>query len=250
MSRPMPLGPDTREFDKPFIQAISIRQFLPHAILPEPKSWFPCAVCEAPKCWKKCSYCKAIYYCSKTCQMKDWRTHKLVCQAFAHELTRPHERHYRVLLFDTQNPKGILHWAPVTSEGFHDLRMLGTGPLTQSLYLDDRRLRYDVLILYSMRAPVSGCSRERALAKFAGRHTGSLIRGPLVVYAMVKRPEGDVDFFGRDLSRPMCEPMDVQADVLKPLKEYLALRTEYRGPIFVEQPQYAALAFVLEGFTG
>jgi hypothetical protein len=50
-------------------------------------------------------------------------------------------------------------------------------------------------------------------------------RGPLVVLAY-SAEEG--------LERPA---LDVDTTVLEPLVEYLRLRVEYEGPVFVEQPQ-------------
>jgi len=44
---------------------------------------FTCAFCNTPKeksAIKKCAQCKAIFYCSKKCQVKDWRNHRKVCQ--------------------------------------------------------------------------------------------------------------------------------------------------------------------------
>ena len=28
----------------------------------------------------RCSHCRKVYYCSKECQLKDWKAHKLSCQ--------------------------------------------------------------------------------------------------------------------------------------------------------------------------
>ena len=28
----------------------------------------------------RCSRCRKVYYCSKECQLKDWKAHKLSCQ--------------------------------------------------------------------------------------------------------------------------------------------------------------------------
>ncbi len=48
-----------------------------------PKSGFlypPCCVCGTLKSkTKRCSKCRVVYYCSKTCQKKDWKTHKTEC---------------------------------------------------------------------------------------------------------------------------------------------------------------------------
>ena len=41
-----------------------------------------CPVCAA-KASEKCSACAAVYYCSSSCQMKDWKRHKPLCQQMA-----------------------------------------------------------------------------------------------------------------------------------------------------------------------
>ncbi|PMD46708.1 hypothetical protein L207DRAFT_577554 [Hyaloscypha variabilis F] len=41
-----------------------------------------CCVCNAPRAIA-CSSCKSAYYCGSNCQKNDWRTHKLLCRAFA-----------------------------------------------------------------------------------------------------------------------------------------------------------------------
>ncbi|KAF7194577.1 hypothetical protein HII31_04083 [Pseudocercospora fuligena] len=46
-----------------------------------------CAVCGAGKCGDgkplmACSKCKRIFYCSKQCQKKDWKSHKVFCSLF------------------------------------------------------------------------------------------------------------------------------------------------------------------------
>lgn len=38
-----------------------------------------CAIC-AKESADLCSICKKVYYCSRACQVKDWKTHKLVCR--------------------------------------------------------------------------------------------------------------------------------------------------------------------------
>ncbi len=38
--------------------------------------WFKCG---DPIPFKRCAQCKSVYYCSKECQLADWRLHKLCC---------------------------------------------------------------------------------------------------------------------------------------------------------------------------
>ncbi|KAH7040605.1 uncharacterized protein B0I36DRAFT_12967 [Microdochium trichocladiopsis] len=58
-----------------------------------------------------CKQCRQAAYCSTTCQKKDWKTHKHVCEAFANftETTRPSEHHVRVLVFPADSD--VPRWA-------------------------------------------------------------------------------------------------------------------------------------------
>ncbi|XP_053406587.1 uncharacterized protein LOC123546263 [Mercenaria mercenaria] len=55
-----------------------------------------CAYCSAPGCYQKCSRCKEMFYCSKSCQIKDWPCHKGTCvkklTAEEKEIMMIHER--------------------------------------------------------------------------------------------------------------------------------------------------------------
>jgi len=77
-----------------------------------------CAFCKeaAPedKAHKKCKNCKSVEYCSDSCQKKDWKTHKLVCNAFTQFIAatpRPSQYHRLTLLLpaDFNAPKFL--WA-------------------------------------------------------------------------------------------------------------------------------------------
>jgi hypothetical protein len=39
-----------------------------------------CFTCKAHTVVKCCSKCQAVQYCSKSCQKKDWKQHKQICQ--------------------------------------------------------------------------------------------------------------------------------------------------------------------------
>ena len=41
---------------------------------------FACKECSKIGRLFKCSRCKDVYYCSKECQKKDWKLHKIICE--------------------------------------------------------------------------------------------------------------------------------------------------------------------------
>lgn len=63
---------DIINVDTPFVHVLNLDQ----------KNQY-CDYCFS-KCFelKKCNECKQMYYCSKTCQRKDWKKHKLECRIF------------------------------------------------------------------------------------------------------------------------------------------------------------------------
>ena len=52
----------------------------PGAEAPQPQIQHLCAGCNATGKMHACSRCKSVHYCSKECQKREWRAHKLVCQ--------------------------------------------------------------------------------------------------------------------------------------------------------------------------
>ena len=42
-----------------------------------------CNYCGRHPCKSRCSACKKVYYCARTCQLRDWARHKAVCSADA-----------------------------------------------------------------------------------------------------------------------------------------------------------------------
>lgn len=56
----------------------------------------------------KCSVCKVAHYCSKQCQLSDWRNHCKICQKTG--LVRPSESDYSISL------STVLGWNPYHSD--------------------------------------------------------------------------------------------------------------------------------------
>ncbi|KAH8707545.1 hypothetical protein GQ44DRAFT_628549 [Phaeosphaeriaceae sp. PMI808] len=40
----------------------------------------PCTTCSGGPAKRRCSRCKSAYYCDKTCQKSDWKTHRNTCE--------------------------------------------------------------------------------------------------------------------------------------------------------------------------
>lgn len=68
-----------------------------------------CTVCTKSGA-QRCSHCKAAHYCSKTCQKADWKSHKLLCEAFTEQAPRPSPSHYRAIFFDPAGTGPQLVW--------------------------------------------------------------------------------------------------------------------------------------------
>lgn len=77
-----------------------------------------CVVCSTPT-RKQCGKCQVIYFCSRTCQLKQWPIHKERCRsracAWEHE---PHTKNVKLYGHVT----GRVYHQPVTSESIHDIR--------------------------------------------------------------------------------------------------------------------------------
>ena len=48
---------------------------------------------------KKCGKCRKVYYCSKSCQKKDWRAHKVDCQSPTTYMSMPEPLREKILSF-------------------------------------------------------------------------------------------------------------------------------------------------------
>ena len=75
-------------------------------------------MCQADGCevfsgeTKKCSGCRSLYYCSRSCQVADWKRHKPMCQAIQRDGgTRKDARRLRKELFNVFESNGAAVWA-------------------------------------------------------------------------------------------------------------------------------------------
>jgi hypothetical protein len=74
----------------------------------------PCFICKNPSS-SRCSGCANARYFSTACQKKDWKTHKLVCKAFADAGPRPSSNHFRALLFPEDTVLPCFVWVEYTN---------------------------------------------------------------------------------------------------------------------------------------
>ncbi|KAL2214226.1 hypothetical protein CC79DRAFT_1328138 [Sarocladium strictum] len=76
-----------------------------------------CLICEQPNS-KLCAVCKGSAYCSKECQKKDWKIHKLLCADFAAlDLSkRPSADHFRGILLPENDEKPTCVWMKYTPD--------------------------------------------------------------------------------------------------------------------------------------
>ncbi|KAF1832595.1 hypothetical protein BDW02DRAFT_502684 [Decorospora gaudefroyi] len=183
-----------------------------------------CAVCHASAPHTLCSKCRNIRYCSTSCQELDWKLHKVVC------------KHYIEATAQTRCPSSrrVLYFHPLASKPtFTDIPFGPDGTvygLSEHLFpgvpdadikrlsFHDRFLPYFIQLAYD-----TNPDKKRELEE--NRSLGRPFRGPVVALAY------DAE---TGLSAPA---LDVDTTIMRPLMQYVELRREYDGPIFVEQPQ-------------
>lgn len=190
-----------------------------------------CAACHVQTTLQRCSTCRAIQYCSTACQILDWHLHKLLCKQSAIHL-RPDPSYRRALYLPDTKDKPRFVWLQYGDDG-RPLDKAKCFPAVpgadiKTIAFHNRYLPYWIQISYdsnpSGREVKENESVKRLLGDTNGK-AGLMWRGPLVVIAY-SAEDG--------LSKPA---LDIDAGLLGSLVEYLKLRVEYGGPIFVEQPQ-------------
>jgi hypothetical protein len=204
-----------------------------------------CAVCHSSNSPRRCSTCKSLYYCSLACQTLDWAIHKQLCRPFTSSSSddkKPDESYRRALYLPAPHSKPKFIWLQYSDDG-RPLDIAKYFPSTgageiKTIAFHDRYLPYWIQISYdsntSGRSLTTNACVEQLLssASVSGSDTqGTETRkhtvwcGPLVVLAYSEED---------GLSEPA---LDVDPSALGPVILYLKLRSEYEGPVFVEQPQ-------------
>ncbi|KAJ4332462.1 hypothetical protein N0V95_009656 [Ascochyta clinopodiicola] len=181
--------------------------------------------------FQRCSNCKNIHYCSPQCQTRDWPQHKLLCKpSVSSQDARPSPSHRRALYLPDKSSKLFLTWLQYGTNGYplDRQRLFPDTPVAElkTIAFHNRYLPYWVQISYDSNPHNRSLRENEAAERLLGDISGALKwSGPLVVLAY-SAEEG--------LDKPA---LDVDPSVLGPLVEYLRLRCEYEGPVFVEQPQ-------------
>jgi len=59
----------------------------------------PCDYCNRDHADLKCSRCKCVYYCSQTCQKKDWKEHKKPCDCSTEESVHYRAKEHKMVAY-------------------------------------------------------------------------------------------------------------------------------------------------------
>ena len=106
-----------------------------------------CIVC--PKPGKKlCQGCKNINYCSRECQKRDWKTHKLLCKTFPDFADRPTPDSRRVILFPDNESKPKFIWLTTSLHGAcgYYYESLNVRTIIADGHLDFQMIQHNALL--------------------------------------------------------------------------------------------------------
>ncbi|KZM20284.1 uncharacterized protein EKO05_0003692 [Ascochyta rabiei] len=190
-----------------------------------------CAVCHITASSQRCSNCKNIHYCSSQCQTCDWPQHKLLCKQFvSSQDARPSLSHRRALYLPDKSSKLSFTWLQYGNNGYplDRQKLFPDTPIAElkTIAFYSRFLPYWIQISYDSNPHGRSLNKNECAERLLNTTSGaSKWSGPLVVL-VYSAEEG--------LEKPA---LDVDTSVLGPLVNYLRLRSEYEGPVFVEQPQ-------------
>ncbi|KAL9087898.1 MAG: hypothetical protein Q9165_006460 [Trypethelium subeluteriae] len=147
-----------------------------------------CCVCNASST-EICAQCRDAHYCSKTCQKKDWKTHKVLCKDFKILPERPSSAHRLGILLPMDEGSPKLVWIECReSTGFHDFdkkNFLGNCiPRRVVVSRNERRgfdLENGVIVHYNDNFLVDGSIPNQCYHKLVGGELAYDWRGPLLL---------------------------------------------------------------------
>ena len=188
-----------------------------------------CATCHASSAPNLCSSCRNTRYCSVACQKSDWTSsHKFVCKLYTASLAqRPHPHARRALFCPVSGTKPSFIYLPPpypspssSSADSEENPLTPFFPNTPSIDLStlsfhNRQLPYFIQIIYD-------ANPHSTRALHVNKTLGPPLRGAIVVRAF----DPEVGLSGM--------PWDVCVRGWGVLGEYVKLRREYVGVVFVE----------------
>lgn len=153
-----------------------------------------CAVCSKDDP-QVCARCGSIIYCSKECQVADWKTHKLLCAHFKEFSTAPAKDMRRAILFpaDSDKPKFVwiaTVWNPSVglenSDAERFIRDDKPSPRWHIVSENDHRKRFTqhcIHLVCGGKLTLDGSVPNRSVIGAAGDKAAYGWRGPIIAVA-------------------------------------------------------------------
>ncbi|CAH0396254.1 unnamed protein product [Bemisia tabaci] len=153
-----------------------------------------CIVCQKGNS-KLCGQCQGVSYCSRACQVKEWRAHKLFCKEYSNfkATKRPSQKHFLAILFPVNDsePKGV--WVKKGEFYTPDVKSLlgGNTPIGRSPIqfnpVVNRQLTDSIYICYRDEFLFDGSEPNKCIASITALRPGAYTQwlGPIVAYGMV-----------------------------------------------------------------
>lgn len=190
---------------------------------------FYCCVCDKSTS-KTCNICKSAHYCSRPCQGTDWRTHKILCKAFA-GIVRPEGNFALALLFppDESSPRWV--WLPEDETRSEELvqSLVGAGnggdvEKSHQAMAINRTCKYPKrdLAVHTAISWKTKSWNSSIIQMTKEGDTARVTAGPWVIAVEQQETEGEKDMTGNDGdAEPKRHPVDMTLDDFRIFTEWL-----------------------------